>query len=295
MNFLDDLLLHKNTLAQAKVFLHKPSHALLLSGVRGNGKAYLAAMMASELLKLDKDHELSDYPYFTYLKRPEGKQDIPIDSIRNLNRILKLKALGPAKIKRVILIEDAQDLNEESSNALLKMLEEPPPDCVFILTAQSPKSVLPTIASRCQLLQAYPVSLSQAQAFWQNKFPAGKIESAWQLSQGSVGLMLALLQDQNDHPLSSSIKEAKKYLSQDKYERLLSADGLARDKQQLKLMLEALARLLSALHHSAVKRSNKVQQIKLLASRKLMNHLSDMLDSNASPKLIALELSLNLL
>lgn len=295
MSRLDELLLHRNTLAQAKTFLEKPSHALLITGVSGSGKAYLAASLAAELLGLGKGRELSDYPYFTRLKRPDGKQDIPIDSVRNLSRILKLKALGLAEIKRVILIEDAQDLNEESSSALLKMLEEPPLDCVFILTAENPKGLLPTIASRAQLLPVYPVSLSQAQDYWQGQFSSQKVENAWQLSQGSVGLMLALLRGQNDHPLKLAIEEAKKYLGQDKYQRLLTADSLSRDKQQLRLMLGALVRLLGALHHSAVQRGNIAQQKKLLASRKLVNKLADRLEANSSPKLIVLELSLNLL
>src|SRR3990167_9402736 len=107
MNQLNKLLIHKKTLASAKAFLNKPSHPILITGARGSGKAYLAATLATELLKLDKDRELLDYPYFTHMELPEGKQDIPIDSIRNLNRILKLKAPGSASIKRVILIEDA--------------------------------------------------------------------------------------------------------------------------------------------------------------------------------------------
>lgn len=295
MSNLNELLIHKITLAQMEAFLRKPSHALLLTGAKGSGKAYLAAKLTSELLQLGKEQKLSNYPYFTHLKRPEGKQDIPIDDIRKLNGILKLKTPGSADIRRVILIEDAQDLNEQSSNALLKMLEEPPSDCVFILTAENPKSILPTIASRTQLLQVLPASLIEANNFFRGSYSPEKIESAWQLSQGGVGLMLALLQDRNGHPLKLAIDEAKNYLRQDKYHRLLLADSLARDKQKLKLMLTALIRLLGALHYSAVKRSDTDQQKSLLASRKLVNALDDKLTANTSPKLVALELSLNLL
>lgn len=292
---IEDLLLNKKTVAQAKAFLSKPSHALLITGAPGSGKASLAFCLAAELLKIDKGHELSDYPYFTHLSRPQDKQDIPIDSVRNLSRILKLKAPGLADIKRVILIENAHDLNEESSNALLKMLEEPARDCVFILTARSPQNLLPTISSRAQLLQVHPISPVQAQSFWKDQYPSKKIDSAWQLSQGSVGLMGALLRDQNDHPLKLAIEQAKKFLRQNKYERLLEADALTRDKHKLRFMLEALIRVLSALHHSAVERGSLSQQVKLIASRKLVNGLTDKLDANASPKLIALELALNLI
>ena len=55
--------------------------------------------------------------------------------------------------KRVFLIRDAEGLNEASGNSLLKTLEEPPPYAHFILTATSAAAVLPTIASRCQMVR----------------------------------------------------------------------------------------------------------------------------------------------
>src|SRR3989344_7663660 len=132
---MDSLLLNRGTLLEARAFINKPSHALLINGGVGSGKAAVARMIALSLLGLKDAQQLQNYPYFTHLKRPEGKQDIPIGSVRHLNKLLKLKVPGSREIRRVILIEDAQDLNEEASNALLKMLEEPAAESVFILTA----------------------------------------------------------------------------------------------------------------------------------------------------------------
>src|SRR3989344_9656395 len=144
---MNNLLLNTSTLAQARAFINNPPHALLVSGGGGSGKASVARLIASELLGLRDTKMLEKYPYFTHLRRPEGKQDIPSDSIRQLNKLLKLKAPGSREIRRIGIIEDAQDLNEEASNALLKMLEEPPAACVFILTALSAHALLPTISS----------------------------------------------------------------------------------------------------------------------------------------------------
>lgn len=292
---MKDLLLHKITSLQIKSLINKPSHALLITGQAGSGKACQAMSLASILLGLGSEKNLQNYPYFTHLKRPEGKQDISIDSIRGLNKLLKLKAPGNREIRRVILIEDAQDLNEEASNALLKMLEEPAADCVFILTATSPHSLLPTISSRAQQLQVRPVSLEQSLKFFGEKYQENDIESAWNLSQGGVGLMLAILRDDKDHPLKAAIDEARGYLRSDNYHRALMADQLSRDKQRLALLLQALIKLLGAVQQSGIRSGKDSQQKKLLDSRKLVHRLQNALEANASPKLIALELSLNLL
>lgn len=292
---MSDLLLNQTTLSQTKAFINKPSHALLISGGGGSGKTSIARMIAYKLLGLNTVERLESYPYFTHLKRPEGKQDISIDSIRGLNKLLKLIAPGSREIRRIILIQDAQDLNEETSNALLKMLEEPAADCVFILTASSPHSLLPTISSRAQQLQIRPVSLEQSFKFLDGNYQKSGIESAWRLSGGSVGLMLAILQDDKDHPLKAAIGRAKDYLRSSSYERVLLVDSLSRDKIQLALLLEALLKLLGALQHSGLQSGNDSQQKKLLTSRKLVLKLQKAQEANVSPKLIALELGLNLL
>lgn len=292
---MKNLLLHKSTRLQAEAFANMPSHALLITGDAGSGKVCTAMDLAAALLGLHSEQELQSYPYFTHLKRPDAKQDISIDSIRGLNKQLMLKVPGGREIRRIILIEDAQDLNEEASNALLKMLEEPAADCVFILTATSVHSLLPTISSRTQQLQIRPVSLQQSLKFLESNYQKPGIESAWRLSGGSVGLMLAILHDDKDHPLKRAIDEAKNYLRKSSYERALLADTLSRDKTQLALLLEALVKLLGAVQHSGLRSGNDSQQKKLLTSRKLVLKLQKALDANVSPKLIALELSLNLI
>jgi len=291
---MKNLLLHKSTRLQVEMFVNNPSHALLITGDVGSGKACVAKTLASTLLDLDSEQQLQNYPYFTHLKRLEGKQDIPIGSVRRLNKLLKLKVPGSREIRRVILIQDAGDLNEEAGNALLKMLEEPATDCVFMLTATSAHSLLPTISSRAQQLPIRPVSLEQSSKFLKENYNAKSIESAWRLSQGAVGLMLAILHDDKDHPLKRAIDEAKVYLRKSSYERALLADSLSRDKNQLVLLLEALVKLLGAVQHSGLGSSNDSQQKKLLASRKLVIKLQKALDDNVSPKLVVLELSLNL-
>ncbi len=139
------------------------------------------------------------------------------------------------------------------------------------------------------------MSLAQSLKFLKGSYQKPDIESAWRLSQGSAGLMLAILHDDKNHPLKKAIDEAKDYLRKNSYERALLSDSLSRDKKQLSLLLEALVKLLNAVQHSGRNFGNDSQQKKLLTSRKLVLRLQEAQEANVSPKLITLELSLNLL
>lgn len=73
---------------------------------------------------------------------------IKVNSIREIRRESSLSAFG--KGKKVFIIIDAETMNDESSNALLKTLEEPHEDTLLILTTSNPDALLPTLVSRCQ-------------------------------------------------------------------------------------------------------------------------------------------------
>lgn len=90
-----------------------------------------------------------------HIIRPAGAF-IQIDQIRTLCRTLALKPYE-ARV-RVVVISDAQKMNPESANALLKILEEPPDHTIFILTATRSADLLPTIVSRCRIIRFNPIS-----------------------------------------------------------------------------------------------------------------------------------------
>ena len=77
--------------------------------------------------------------------------EIRVGSIRMLEHKINLSP-NEAKFK-IYIVEDADQMNEESANAFLKTLEEPPVDSVIILTTSKPNSLLPTIISRCQQIR----------------------------------------------------------------------------------------------------------------------------------------------
>ncbi len=154
---LENLLLHPVTKKQSVNFLNNPSQVLLIVGTPGAGRHNLAQVIAGNLLGIDTDR-LGEYPYITEIQVEDGKSEISIDSVREIIASLKLKALNNKPFSRVVLINNAEMASQEAQNALLKILEEPPSSCLFILTAISVKSVLPTISSRARAITVHPVS-----------------------------------------------------------------------------------------------------------------------------------------
>src|SRR3989339_1060223 len=126
-------------------------HAYLLTGRAGSGRFGLARALAAHLLDTDT---LESQPDFCLVERgldpKTGKPRtvIAIDQIQALRgRLSRTAFLGGWQ---VAVIRDAQYLNRESGNALLKTLEEPHDRTLLLLTAPDIESVLPTVRSRCQ-------------------------------------------------------------------------------------------------------------------------------------------------
>ena len=151
-------------------------HGWLIAGPRGVGKARFADMAARRILadaagppvraaglSVPDDHptarliDAGSHPDFARLERlPREKgeglaRNISIDQVRGLQRLL---GSTPSQSPwRAIVIDSVDDMERPAANALLKNLEEPPPDTVFLLVSHAPGRLLPTIRSRCRLLR----------------------------------------------------------------------------------------------------------------------------------------------
>jgi DNA polymerase-3 subunit delta' len=99
--------------------------------------------------------DANTHPDYFLAGLPPDKHEWPIELMRELLRGFALKsARGKGK---VAVLDDADEFNEESANAFLKTLEEPPPRSVIILIGTSPDRQLPTILSRCQVVRFTPL------------------------------------------------------------------------------------------------------------------------------------------
>ena len=151
-------------------------HAWLLTGPHGIGKARFARAAAIRLLaeaagpmpevdgiETPKTHPTArliaagSHPDYRLLERIENKtgtalaRNISVDQVRALGDVF---SVTPAMSDwRVVVIDAADDLETSAANALLKMLEEPPAKCIFLLVSHNPGRLLPTIRSRCRKLE----------------------------------------------------------------------------------------------------------------------------------------------
>jgi hypothetical protein len=295
-NTFDDILIHPLTKKQLAVFLNQPRHALLISGPAGSGKTLIATELSARLLS--DSREVSKNPYFFFIAKAEDKSEISIDEVRQLIRDLGLRVPGnnsekPA-INRIAVIENAHFLSHEAQNAVLKLLEEPPAGTLIILTALSAYDLLPTVASRVQKINLVPISLPASLAFFDGRFPAAKIKTEWRLSQGMPGLMNALLTADQAHPLKIAVDKAKKLLAQTPYERIIFVREIAKNKQDLIVFIDALSKVLGALHDSAVRKGNRLSADKILRARQLVQHNRQSLEANANARLVGLSLAVNI-
>jgi len=100
------------------------------------------------LITPESDDDIDETPK----KKTTKKSQISVSQIRQLFDYLSLSS-HQVGAKRIILISPAETLNQASANALLKMLEEPPVNTIFILVTSQSQRLLPTILSRCQTIE----------------------------------------------------------------------------------------------------------------------------------------------
>jgi len=191
-------------------------HAWLLAGPRGVGKASFARAAATRILadaagpRLDlpgvetpADHAIArlvaagSHPDLRILERLENEKtgnlarNISVDQVRGLGDLFELTpALSPW---RAVIIDAADDLEGSAANALLKMLEEPPANCLFLLVAHAPGRLLPTIRSRCRRLefQRLDDDAMTAVLATSTEIPAEKRDRIIAMASGSAGRALA--------------------------------------------------------------------------------------------------------
>lgn len=128
-------------------------HAYILVGKESVGKRTLARFVSAKLLNVRED-KLDQHSDFLYIKRginqktEKEKKDFTIEQARFIKT--KLQNSSWTKGFLVIIIDEAEFLNEEASNALLKILEEPPEKSIIFLLTPDEDLLLPTIRSRAQ-------------------------------------------------------------------------------------------------------------------------------------------------
>jgi DNA polymerase-3 subunit delta' len=174
-------------------------HAWMLAGPEGIGKATLAYKFAAHAFaapgERDASHETlavapetiaarqvraMSHPGLLVIRRPWNHQTkrhaqvITVEEVRRLRSFLAHTSAGGGK--RVVIVDTADQLNVNAANALLKSLEEPPPATYFLLLTASPGRLLPTIRSRCRVLDLQPLAEADLRRAVMAALQAGEVD-----------------------------------------------------------------------------------------------------------------------
>jgi DNA polymerase-3 subunit delta' len=195
----------------------KLHHAWLLAGPKGVGKSTFAQAAARRVLgdaagppialagidspdehPIVKLVEARSHPDFRWLERLVNEKtgnlnrNISVDQIRELGEFLNLSAaLSPW---RVVAIDSVDELETSGANALLKMLEEPPPNTLFFLVSHAPGRLLPTIRSRCRRLEFASLDDAAMTSILETNAPGvagAELQRIVAMAGGSAGRALA--------------------------------------------------------------------------------------------------------
>jgi DNA polymerase-3 subunit delta' len=268
------------------------AHAYLFIGPAGVGKRRFAMGLAKAILcesrsengKLDACDrcagcllvDAGTHPDLFTAGRPEDKNEVPSEVTKELCRNFSLKsARGHGKIG---ILDDADELNEESANCFLKTLEEPPPSSLFILIGTSIDRQLATIKSRCQIVRFAPLADPHVRELLQKQGvqdPA-MLDRLTKLANGSPGQAMSLADDSLwmfrrellkglAQPRVDSVGLARKFVDFAEDAGKETALQRRRAGQVLRLLIESLVDALR-LHAGAAPRSAESAELPLVES-----------------------------
>lgn len=180
-------------------------NSLLFAGYEGIGKRETALVVAKALNCLKKSADACEecthcrainkgnFPDVMVIL--PAKEVLKIDQMRLLKETAYLKPM--AGRKRIFIILEAEKMNDEASNSLLKILEEPPPFSHIILVTPNPYRIIPTIKSRCQVFQFSPIPKEEIlKALVAKGFPPERAKILSLQVDGNLKLALSLEWDE---------------------------------------------------------------------------------------------------
>lgn len=234
-------------------------HAIIIDGNQGTGKHTLARFIANStvclgdnspcgvckacLLTVGKNH-----PDIITIAPEDNKKTITVAQIRALRDEAFVKPHMASG--KVLIIDKAHLMNAQCQNALLKVLEEPPKNVIFILISENANSLLPTVLSRCVLFNLVTPETSEAADYIRQttNYSIDEILSALEKSRNNIGLALSVLSSK-DNKISIAAEFSKAYFE---------------NKGDL-----ALLKILFPLEKDRVKTQEFVKELKIILTEKL--------------------------
>jgi len=245
-------------LLQAHLIHQRLRHAYLITGPTGVGRRTLAVWFAQAIncstpptpgepcQQCRNCRQIADmqHPDLSVVQADPPGSILKVEPVRELQRTL---ALTPYQAEnRIALLLRFEEANLNAANALLKTLEEPPPNVVMILTAQSQEDLLPTIVSRCESVRLRPLPLDETAAGLQTHWnlPEDEARELAHLSGGRPGYAITL--HKNPETLEQRqtwLNDLFDLLKQTRVQRFRYANTIAKDKHTFRELIQVWASL----------------------------------------------------
>ena len=232
------------TVLEKSIKQNKLSHSYLFVGTQGIGKKMIATEFAKMILCLDDnkycnhcksciEFDTNNNPDFVLIS-PDGN-NIKIEQIRDIQKRIQEKPI--ISEKKVYIIDNADLMTTEAQNCLLKTLEEPPEFAVIILIGSNSNTFLPTIKSRCTIMNFNKISDEEMTKYLREKCDVKNIDqNMLYMYQGSIGKALELKEKQEEYKnIENIINNINRY---DLIDFINNAEILYKSKEEINDILD---------------------------------------------------------
>lgn len=233
------------------------SHAYIVEGVEGSGKFTFASFAAAAILCRGEDRpcgRCSDcvklaagsHPDLFVFAPAKDAATLTVDVAREIKKSVYL--MPNEGVKKVYIIKDAQKMNVQAQNAMLKFFEEPPESAVFFVLTDKREALLPTVISRGQIVTLYPSPLPEIERWLCEKFPRKpkeEIAAAVKMCEGSPGKALTLLEKRFSQIRADAEEYAQAVFGREKFKETAFFKAKRYDRAKAKDFLLTLFSLFS--------------------------------------------------
>ena len=232
------------TVLEKSIKQNKLSHSYLFVGTQGIGKKMIATEFAKMILCLDDnkycnhcksciEFDTNNNPDFVLIS-PDGN-NIKIEQIRDIQKRIQEKPI--ISEKKVYIIDNADLMTTEAQNCLLKTLEEPPEFAVIVLIGSNSNTFLPTIKSRCTIMNFNKISDEEMTKYLREKCDVKNIDqNMLYMYQGSIGKSLELKEKQEEYRnIENIINNINRY---DLIDFINNAEILYKSKEEINDILD---------------------------------------------------------
>ncbi len=242
----DYLVGHTNTLkAFCDAWNNKDSHPIhpvwMLCGPRGIGKATLAYKIAKMVYGNVGDFFIIDLAN-NIDERGNPKSDAKAISVHTVRAMIERMQMSSMSGQwRVVLIDSVDELTSAASNAILKLLEEPPAQTLFLLVTHQLSNVLPTVRSRARVEKMHPLKISELRDLCTKFMPDADISSEiLKLANGSFG-KIANLKSTGGDVIYEELLDVLKNPNATASDIMIVAEKIAASPALYGIVLDALA------------------------------------------------------